>query len=98
MKALIDRYWIFAGENYYPSGGIEDWKDSYEELEEAKTGLKNIMENPDQRYNICSRYDWGYIVDMEHGDIIFEASFNSKKVVHKEYSNMEYTYVTRDVK
>ena len=32
----MKRYWIFAGDNCYPSGGMEDYKTSYDTVNECK--------------------------------------------------------------
>jgi hypothetical protein len=29
-------FWLFAGDYYYPSGGMDDFKDSFDTLEAAK--------------------------------------------------------------
>ena len=33
-------YLLIAGDNYYPSGGTDDWIDCYETLEEAKAQVE----------------------------------------------------------
>jgi hypothetical protein len=48
---------LFAGANYYPSGGMNDCKGVFHTKEEAETHLDHIKkENP---YS----YDWNHIQD-----------------------------------
>lgn len=32
----MKRYWLFAGENYYPCGGMRDFKGAFDSPEEAR--------------------------------------------------------------
>jgi hypothetical protein len=36
MKDLSQRYWVFLHDNYYPLGGIEDLKGTFQTLEAAR--------------------------------------------------------------
>ena len=57
------RYIIFAGAQYYPSGGWEDYFDSANTLEEAKRSYENGIE----------KKGWAHIVDMENNKIILNS-------------------------
>lgn len=39
----MDRFVVFTGDDYYPSGGISDFDSSYTTEEDAKTYIKNIL-------------------------------------------------------
>lgn len=61
----VKRFLAFAGSNYYPDGGWNDFKGSFETLEEA---IKEL--DPDIRTRWPSEaplYDWTHIVDTEDG-------------------------------
>ncbi|MCO6500286.1 MAG: hypothetical protein J5I47_07920 [Vicingus serpentipes] len=51
------RYWLFAGEEYYPGGGMDDyrWKDDnmYALAEMGVNGLKSM------------EWDWFHVVDTD---------------------------------
>jgi alpha-ketoglutarate-dependent taurine dioxygenase len=79
-----DRYWIFAGRDRYPEGGMRDLKDSTSDREEAIKRLQKIMENPE--YHVCSRYDWGEVFDIADFMTVAEGSFA------KEYTGTQYMY------
>lgn len=44
-------YYLFAGDNYYPCGGVEDFQSSHSTLEKAL------------RAAALSNYDWWHIAD-----------------------------------
>jgi len=43
------RYWLFAGDHYYPNGGMMDYHSSHDTLEEAKEAGKG--------------WDWAHVLD-----------------------------------
>ncbi len=49
------RYLLFSGDEYYPSGGWEDFQGYFESLEDALKASKN---------------DWWQVVDDETGRIV----------------------------
>jgi len=57
---MTKRYLLFAGSSYYPLGGWDDFKKSFESLDEAR------------RYIPVVREDWWQIVDTETGQVITE--------------------------
>ncbi len=52
------RYIAFAGENYYPCGGWNDMRLETNDLGAAQAAIKGT--------------DWGHVVDMETGAVIYE--------------------------
>lgn len=58
----LKRFLVFGGSRYYPSGGWEDFKGSFDTLEEC-TKPKDI--DGDIYWT-----DWWHIVDTEAGQII----------------------------
>lgn len=62
MTKKIRRYAVFAGTNYYPLGGWDDFKDSFSLPEEARARVaeeqkpKGIM--------------WAYAIDLETGETL----------------------------
>ena len=48
---MMKRYWVFAGDNYYPSGGMHDHRGSYDTVVEA---VSNI-----------GRCDWWHVLDSK---------------------------------
>jgi hypothetical protein len=54
----MNRYILFAGADYYPSGGWRDVVASYPTLEDALNIAAGITD------------DWWHIVDAESGDIV----------------------------
>jgi hypothetical protein len=49
------RYLLFAGCQYYPSGGWDDFKGSFDTIDEAKEQIK-----------ILDIEDWWHIVDLDN--------------------------------
>jgi hypothetical protein len=56
----MKRYLLFAGELYYPSGGWDDFVNSFDTIEECMAAETNTT----------SGYDWAQIVDTTTGKII----------------------------
>lgn len=56
----VKRYVVFAGSNYYPCGGWDDFVDSFATPEEAQAEIDK------QEHRSC----WAYAIDLETGDTI----------------------------
>jgi hypothetical protein len=56
----VNRYALFAGDNYYPSGGFQDFRGTFSELESATDFAKKSEED----------YDWWHVVDLTDGTVV----------------------------
>jgi hypothetical protein len=54
------RYALFAGDQYYPSGGWEDFIGAYDSIEAARERAQR------------ERYEWFHIVDLASAQIVEE--------------------------
>ena len=62
MGKLSKPYWLFVGNFYYPSGGMKDFKESYNTYEEAtKEGQRFIEKEP---------LTWFHVLDLAKGQAI----------------------------
>lgn len=52
----MKRYLTFGGSNYYPCGGMGDFIESFDNLEDAKQSVLNI-------------FDWCQILDNQTGTV-----------------------------
>lgn len=66
-------YWLFAGNIYYPSGGMGDFVGSFDTLEEAKNA-----DRPGE-----PGYRWAHIYDADSGAIV--ASFDDDDEEWSDY-------------
>lgn len=67
----MKRYLVFYYLNYYPNGGIEDFKGDFDNLEVAKVHLKiSAKLQGDEEFIITS----GHIYDCEEKKIILDES------------------------
>ena len=64
----MKRYLVFAGFNYYPSGGWDDFVDAFSTLEEAQASAISCQ----SRGESGGSFDWVQIVDCETRDKIIE--------------------------
>jgi len=55
----MKRYWLFAGDNYYPTGGMGDFIGSYDSVDDAI--------NSHARTNDPTG-EWGEVIDSITGD------------------------------
>jgi hypothetical protein len=62
----VNRYLLFAGSVYYPSGGWDDFHADHANLESAIENGKFITNGAE------SSYDWFHIVDLETGKVVAE--------------------------
>jgi hypothetical protein len=56
------RYYIFAGQQYYPFGGMEDYIGSVDALDEIQAFIDNC---PDKPYR---GWDWAHALDIITGE------------------------------
>jgi len=67
----MKRYWLFTGEAYYASGGMQDFIGSYDSLEQAIDDSKG-----EWRYSAYTKedyfyeYDWFQILDSHESKIV----------------------------
>lgn len=54
-------YALFAGEDYYPAGGMDDFVGVFESVEAARARFS--QGNEPERYNETIPFDWAHIVD-----------------------------------
>lgn len=63
---MLKRFLLFAGDYQYPDGGWNDFRHSYDTLEEARTEGGRLS-TPDKDTHRHSK-DWWHIVDIETGE------------------------------
>ncbi len=67
----MKRFLLFAGDDYYPSGGWGDFVGSYDSVEEA----------------IPDAYsEWAHIVDTATGDVVREGTRPRNRRTHTEWA------------
>ena len=57
---------LFAGQDYYPGGGWEDFVGMYESLEEAREAF--YKSNDDS----VIPYEWGHVVDLKNQVVVWQ--------------------------
>lgn len=64
----MKRYWLFAGADYYPCGGMGDKRLESDDIEECRE--ESIK--PDKYFRTKRCYDWWHILDTQSGEIVDE--------------------------
>ena len=64
---MTEKYLLFAGEFYYPSGGLHDFIGNFKTIEDAKGRIKDY-------------HDWYHIVDLESLEIVDEGSKSDDEI------------------
>lgn len=72
----MKRFLVFAGQNYYPQGGWDDFHGSYDTLEEAEEAACNAVSHALHGWQA---EDWSHIVDTEIGKIARSAHTDKGK-------------------
>ena len=67
------KYLLFAGWNYYPSGGFNDLRGKFDTLEEAHKGRDEFYKSEGLEVGEEGGFCWHHIVDRETGKIIEES-------------------------
>lgn len=63
-------YYIFAGDNYYPSGGAQDFRGTARGLAEARLFIEGLRSSANGNYQSCPA--WVHVAN-EDMDIVYEA-------------------------
>ena len=59
---MMKKYLVFAGSNYYPAGGMEDFIDDFDDKEDALNAIRAVKaKNDADKYND----EWAYIYNTE---------------------------------
>ena len=61
----MKRYWLFAGDTYYPRGGFRDLRGEYDTLEAAVEAAQN-----GESMIVETGYDWWHVFDSETQDVV----------------------------
>jgi hypothetical protein len=70
VTTLIYRYWLFAGDEYYPGGGARDFVSSHFDLGSAEKAGAQEMEKR-------GSLSWAHIWDVEAQAIVWTAPMRS---------------------
>ena len=62
-------YALFAGEHYYPAGGMDDCRGVFESVEAAQQRFTQ-GHSPEDDYS--SDFDWGHIVDTTTFTVVLD--------------------------
>ncbi len=60
----MNRYWLFAGERFYPSGGFNDYIKSADTVEELKAHVEENAHGANE-IGVFVEWYWGQIVDTQ---------------------------------
>ncbi len=61
----MKRFLVFAGSNYYPKGGWDDFRGAHDTLEEAKTAILDSLVSPMSNPKYAPTHDWCHIIDVQ---------------------------------
>ena len=57
---MSEKYYLFAGNNYYPKGGMLDYKGEFESIKDAVEYFRDHAEDISNDGNVDN---WGHVVD-----------------------------------
>ncbi len=66
---MMRRFLLFMGDTYYPSGGWQDFKKSFDTMSEAVKAVSGATKDTDLGN---SSWDWWQVVDLETGKMVDE--------------------------
>lgn len=65
----MKRYWLFKFAGYYPSGGMHDFVDSFDTIDETKAYIKQSQTDQRSIYG-----DYYQIADSMTGKVLYESN------------------------
>ena len=75
---MTHRYLLFAGEEYYPTGGWYDYRAGYPTLDEARAAGEDLLDRKiDPPYS--STFEWFHVADCETGRIVAQAGHGHRQ-------------------
>ncbi len=66
----MKRYMAFSGEDFYPNGGMSDFRGSFDELDQAIERAK--ADHEETRYREPFTPDWAHVYDCDKNEIIWK--------------------------
>jgi len=66
----MKRYLVFSMYAYYPSGGWDDFCDSFDTLDEARAHAEGMIK---KRSSGGGGYDWSHVIDSETSKQVWES-------------------------
>lgn len=76
----MKQFLVFAGDDYYPQGGWEDFRGMYDDFQSASERLDDLIDQAD--------VDWGHVVDLEAGVIVLKVLPKPLRPVGDEFSEL----------
>ena len=67
---MVRRYWLFAGHSYYPHGGMRDYIDSFDSIDDAVKAFKDYNSSEDME---GIELDWCEVMDTESMKVVKSA-------------------------
>jgi hypothetical protein len=65
----MKRFWLFAGDNFYPYGGMEDFAGDFDTAEAAAAaGAAGLAKRAHEPGSI----DWFHVLDTERREVVAE--------------------------
>lgn len=74
----MKRYWLFAGDQFYASGGMQDYQGSFDNIENALEASKGYFYFSDLlQEHAFLKNEWFHILDSELGEIVKASSYQA---------------------
>lgn len=67
----MERYFVFAGDDYYPSGGWSDYREAFDELPAAIEYADKLVAGFQMASGRFVRFDWAEVVDVQAKDGVY---------------------------
>lgn len=70
----VKRYMVFCGEEYYPVGGMRDFRFSVDEIEDVKTEMAAILKKADyiRWYNVLDTMTGECVLDFDYDSLDYK--------------------------
>lgn len=65
----MNKFWLFAGSIYYPSGGMRDFRGEFDSVKDATEAFRTWCV---ERGTPTGQYEWAHVYSVETGNIVTE--------------------------
>ena len=69
MREAAKRYWLFAGDEHYATGGVHDRQGMYDTIAEAVAQGKR-QHTWEWSKRVQDAHEWWHVVDITSGEIV----------------------------
>lgn len=85
----MKRFILFAGETYYPQGGMKDLQGSFDTLQEALDKALELANYKEWKPEVGLPIDWYHVLDSHSWIIVYKGKVTGRTSSRRELTSEE---------